>query len=53
MKGNTEEARSLNAYLDSLRSKTYDYHQELVREDKALTAENFRSKWLETSESAA
>lgn len=41
MKGNNEEARSLNSYLDSLRSKAYDYHQDLVRDDKPLTAENF------------
>jgi hypothetical protein len=44
-KGNFEEARSLNTYLDLLRNKVYNYQRELIREDKPVTLEHFRNKW--------
>jgi len=44
-KGNLEEARSLNAYLDLLRNKVYSYQRELIREDKPVTLDHFRMKW--------
>jgi site-specific recombinase XerD len=44
-KGNLEEARSLNAYLDLLRNKVYGYQRELIREDKPVTLDHFRMKW--------
>ena len=46
MKGNTEEARSLNSYLDSLRSKVYECQQELIREKQHLDIQSFKSRWL-------
>lgn len=44
-KGNLEEARNLNAYLDLLRNKVYNYQREIIREDKPFTLEHFRNKW--------
>jgi site-specific recombinase XerD len=44
-KGNLEEARGLNAYLDLLRNKVYNYQREIIREDKPVTIEYFRNKW--------
>ena len=50
MKGNTEEARTLNSYLDSLRGKAYSIQQEIIREGGELSLDSFRAKWLGTSE---
>src|SRR5277367_1545883 len=44
-KGNLEEARSLNAYLDLLRNKVYNYQREMIWEDKPVTVAHFRNKW--------
>jgi site-specific recombinase XerD len=44
-KGNLEEARNLNAYLDLLRSKVYNYQKEIIQEDKPVTLAYFRMKW--------
>lgn len=44
-KGSLEEARNLNAYLDLLRNKVYNYQREIIREDKPVTLEHFRNKW--------
>jgi site-specific recombinase XerD len=44
-KGNLEEARSLNAYLDLLRNKVYSYQKELIQEGKPVTLDHFRMKW--------
>ena len=44
-KGNLEEAKSLNAYLDLLRNKVYNYQKDLIQEDKPVTLEYFRNKW--------
>ncbi len=46
MKGNTEEARSINAYLDTLRSKVYTYQKDIIQSNKELTLETFKEKWL-------
>ena len=45
VKGNSNEARSINVFLDSLLNKVYVYHQELINEAKAITIENFINKW--------
>jgi hypothetical protein len=37
VKGNTEEVRRINTYLDLLRSKVYAYQQELLQEGKLVT----------------
>lgn len=46
MKGTTTEAKSTNSYLDALKAKVYDYHQQLIREDEIVNAENMRNKIL-------
>ena len=40
------EAKTINTYLDALKSKIYDYQQELIRENKEVTYENMRNKIL-------
>jgi site-specific recombinase XerD len=50
VKGNTEEARRTNAYLDLLRSKVYAYQQELLQEGKPITMEAIKDKWLGVEE---
>ncbi|WP_240676129.1 site-specific integrase [Botryobacter ruber] len=46
VKGNSEEARSINTYLDTLRSQVYAYQSELLKLGKPVTVETFREKWL-------
>jgi len=46
MKGTSAEARATNSYLDTLKSKVYDYQQQLIREDDPVNAENMRNKIL-------
>ena len=46
MKGTSAEARATNSYLDTLKSKVYDYQQQLIREDEPVNAENMRNKIL-------
>ncbi|WP_162055591.1 site-specific integrase [Pontibacter pamirensis] len=50
VKGNTEEGRRINSYLDLLRSKVYAYQQELLQEGKPVTTETLRDKWLGVEE---
>jgi hypothetical protein len=45
VKGNSEEARSINQYLDSLKQKVYDYQKNIVMEGKHFTKEMLRLKW--------
>lgn len=46
MKGNTENARSLNEYLDLLRSKVFDIQMELIHRNESLTIEVFKNRLL-------
>lgn len=46
MKGTSAEAKATNSYLDTLKSKIYDYQQQLIREDNLVNAENMRNKIL-------
>jgi site-specific recombinase XerD len=46
MKGTSAEAKATNSYLDALKSKVYDYQQQLIREDAVVNAENMRNKML-------
>ncbi len=50
VKGNSEEARSINYYIDSLREKVYTYQQELIREKQDITVETLRRKWIGVTE---
>ncbi|WP_291151838.1 site-specific integrase [Flavobacterium sp. UBA7680] len=44
MKGTTEEARSINSYLDLMKSKVLDIQMELIHKKQELNIENFKSK---------
>jgi hypothetical protein len=45
MKGNTEEARSLNHYLDNLKQKVYSYQKSINEDGEVFTKETLRLKW--------
>lgn len=49
-KGNIEETRSLNSYLDTLKAKVYANQREMIQDNIELTAENFKNKWLGISD---
>ncbi len=46
VKGSSEEARSINQHLDSLKQKVYDYQKTIIQEGKIFTKETLRSKWF-------
>ena len=46
VKGNTESARSLNEYLDLLKSKIFDIQMELIHRNEPLTIEVFKNRLL-------
>ncbi len=48
MKGNTEEARTINSYLDLIKSKVFDIQMELIHKNEELSLENFKSRILGT-----
>ena len=50
MKGTTEEARSINSYLDLMKSKVLDAQMVLLHRNEALTIENFKDKLLGNEE---
>lgn len=50
MKGNTEEARSLNTYLDILKNKVYVHQKEIIQAGEPLTIDIFKEKWLGITE---
>src|SRR5690348_999541 len=45
-KGSSEEARTINYLLDSLKQNVYNYQSEVIREGRTLTVEEFRRKWF-------
>jgi hypothetical protein len=49
VKGNTEEARRINLFLDQLRQKAYEIERAIISEGKLLSIASFREKW-ETGE---
>lgn len=44
--GRTEDIRELNAYLDSLVSKVYQCQRDLIRDNKEVTTETLKNKFL-------
>ena len=50
MKGNSDEARTLNNYLDLIKSKVFDIQMELIHKNQELTIENFKSRLTGTHE---
>src|SRR5689334_6140917 len=45
VKGNSEEARSINQHLDNLKQKVYDYQKNIVKSASSFTKESLRLKW--------
>lgn len=45
VKGNSEEARTINAYLETLRQKVYTYQKIILQEELPFTKELLRQKW--------
>lgn len=50
MKGTTEEARSINSYLDLVRAKVLNAQMEIIHRNEILTIENFKEKLLGTEQ---
>jgi site-specific recombinase XerD len=50
MKGNSEEARSINSHLDMLRIQIIDFQMELVHKKIPVTSENLKNKILGVAE---
>jgi site-specific recombinase XerD len=50
MKGNSDEARTLNNYLDLIKSKVFDIQMELLHKNEKLSIENFKSRLTGTHE---
>jgi len=46
VKGNSEEARSVNSYLDILKAKVYDHQRDLIHAGEEVNASTMRSKLL-------
>lgn len=46
MKGNGQEARQLNLYLDTITGKVLKLEREMVQDGKTITIDSFREKWL-------
>lgn len=46
VKGLTEEARSINSYLDILKNKVYEVEKDMVNNDIEITAQTFKNKYL-------
>ncbi|SFT07668.1 Site-specific recombinase XerD [Zhouia amylolytica] len=45
-KGNTEKIRALNAYLDQVYAKLLQSHKELLEEDKIISSDAIKSRYL-------
>lgn len=50
MKGSSEEARSLNAYLDILKAKVHDAQKEIVQEGNLVSVDTLKKKLLGTEQ---
>ncbi|WP_412476262.1 phage integrase SAM-like domain-containing protein [Flavobacterium sp. TBRC 19031] len=46
VKGLTEEARSINSYLDILKNKVYEVEKDMVNNDIEITAQTFKNRYL-------
>jgi site-specific recombinase XerD len=50
MKGNSEEARTINSYLDILKNKVYDTEKYMINNNQEIYAASFKNKFLGTEE---
>jgi site-specific recombinase XerD len=48
MKGSSEQARTINSYLDLMKSKVFDIQMGLIHKNEELSMENFKSRILGT-----
>jgi len=46
LSGTKEEVRDLNDYLDAIRNKVYNIHQELLRNDTKITSQTIKNSYL-------
>lgn len=46
MLGHSEEAKSINSFLDALRVRAYDHQKAILLEGKELTMAAFKHKWM-------
>ncbi|KIA95165.1 recombinase [Pedobacter kyungheensis] len=44
--GKTEDSRTLNAYLNDLKTKIYEIHRQLIQKDEEITADIIRDRFL-------
>ena len=44
--GNKEEAKALNTYLDTIQSKVYEAHRQLLNSGEFITAETLKNKYV-------
>ena len=52
VKGTNEEARTLNTYIDSVRTKIYEHHKLIMEANKPITAEAIKNSFLGLSQKA-
>ena len=50
LNGTKEDARTLNAYLDTLQSKVYEIHRKLIEANQPVTAEAIKNKFTGVTE---
>jgi site-specific recombinase XerD len=50
VKGNTEEVRKTNQYLDNVKQKVYDYQKKILQDGKPFTKETLRLEWYGLNE---
>jgi len=50
MKGNNDQVRQVNLYLDTLTTKVLRLEREIVMDGQILTFDNFREKWIGVTE---
>lgn len=50
VKGTTEDVKSINAYMDIVRSKVYEHQKKLLENGVLITADNLKKSILGTSE---
>ncbi len=50
MKGNNDQVRQINLYLDTLTTKVLRLEREIVMDGQILTFDNFREKWMGVTE---
>ncbi len=51
VRGNSEDARTVNMHLDILKRKAYDYRQEIILGGQPFAIDTFKHKWLGLGES--